>query len=64
MPFNSHCCLQAYTRRLPMVMQHLSALGLINRVLVAPASGSAKQAPPTTFVVHPTATLLVPSEGD
>jgi hypothetical protein len=43
-------------------MQQLSGLGLIDRVLATHGTPSAMAGPPS-FVVHPTAVLLVPDAG-
>lgn len=54
--------MQAYTQRLPKLMQLMSGLGLIDRVLAPHGVASAMAGPPS-YVVHPTAVLLASDRG-
>lgn len=54
---------QAYIQRLPKLMQMLSGLGLIDRVLVARGAATAATAAPPSYIVHSTAVLQSPGAG-
>ena len=54
--------MQAYTQRLPKLLQLMSGLGLIDRVLAPHGVASAMAGPPS-YVVHPSAVLLVADRG-